>query len=66
MAVGAAYVLWMGVAVVARQWHYPTDALAGMAYGVGVVLVADGVAWRAGTALAGRVSRRSRAASGRG
>ena len=66
IVVGAAYVLWMGVAVVARQWHYPTDALAGMAYGVGVVLVADGLAWRAGTALAGRVSRRGRARSGGG
>jgi len=37
--------LWMSIAVVTLHWHYPTDALAGLAYGVGVVLVADGVAW---------------------
>jgi membrane-associated phospholipid phosphatase len=34
----------MALAVVALQWHYPTDALAGLAYGAGVVLVVDGAA----------------------
>lgn len=29
------------VAVVALRWHYPTDACAGVAWGVGVVLVLD-------------------------
>jgi hypothetical protein len=30
------------VAVVALQWHYPTDALAGALFGVGMVLLVDG------------------------
>ena len=30
-------------AVVARQWHFPSDAIAGAAFGVGVVLVVDGL-----------------------
>ncbi len=64
LVVGAAYTQWMGVAVVALQWHFPTDAVAGMAYGVGVVLVVDGGLWRGTTALAGRRSRPM--ASGRG
>ncbi len=54
---GVAYTLWMGVAVVALQWHFPTDAVAGMAYGAGVVLVVDGGLWRGTTALAERRSR---------
>jgi membrane-associated phospholipid phosphatase len=33
----------MVVAVVALQWHYPTDALAGALFGVGTVLLIDGV-----------------------
>jgi membrane-associated phospholipid phosphatase len=43
--IGAAYAVWMAVAVVALGWHYPTDALAGLAFGVGVVLVTDGASW---------------------
>ncbi len=43
----SAYALWMALAVVALRWHYPTDALAGLALGVGVVLMIDGLAWRA-------------------
>ncbi len=35
------YGVWMAVAVTSLQWHYPTDALAGLAYGCGVVLVVD-------------------------
>jgi len=31
------------VAVVALQWHYPTDALGGALFGVGFVLLADGL-----------------------
>ncbi len=42
----SAYALWMAVAVVSLQWHYPTDAAAGLAYGTGVVLLLDGVACR--------------------
>jgi len=42
--VAVVFALWMAVAVVTLHWHFPTDALAGLAYGVGVVLVADGVA----------------------
>ncbi len=37
----SAYALWMTFAVIALQWHYPTDALAGLVFGVGVVLVID-------------------------
>jgi undecaprenyl-diphosphatase len=40
-AVGMVVVLLMVVAVVALQWHYPSDALAGVTLGVGVVLLAD-------------------------
>ncbi len=43
--VASAYALWMTVAVIALRWHYPTDALAGLAYGVGTVLVVDGALW---------------------
>lgn len=42
-AVGAAVVAAMSVAVVALRWHYPTDAAGGAAFGVGLVLLADGV-----------------------
>jgi membrane-associated phospholipid phosphatase len=31
----------MLVAVIALRWHYPTDALAGVVLGVGVVLIVD-------------------------
>ncbi|MGD0881410.1 MAG: phosphatase PAP2 family protein [Acidimicrobiales bacterium] len=31
------------MAVVALQWHYPTDAVAGVAFGAGIVLLIDGV-----------------------
>lgn len=46
LVVAAVFSLWMAAAVVSLRWHYPTDALAGLAYGAGVVLVADGSAWR--------------------
>ena len=50
----SAYALWVALAVVALRWHYPTDALAGLAFGAGVVLVIDGAAFR----IARRVERR--------
>ena len=34
------------MAVVALQWHYPTDAVAGAVLGAGVVLLADGLLHR--------------------
>ena len=43
--VASLYALWMALAVVSLQWHFPTDALGGLAYGVGVVLMVDGSAW---------------------
>ena len=49
----SAYALWVALAVVALRWHYPTDALAGLAFGAGVVLVIDGAAFQ----LARRVDR---------
>ena len=45
-ALASAYTLWMALAVVALRWHFPTDALAGVLYGLGVVLMVDGLAWR--------------------
>lgn len=48
------YALWMALAVVALQWHLPTDAVSGLAYGVGVVLVVDGAAWKVAVRLRAR------------
>ncbi len=48
------YALGMTAAVVALRWHFPTDAVAGLAWGVGIVLVADGSAWWAAHRWAGR------------
>jgi membrane-associated phospholipid phosphatase len=45
VVLGMSYALWMTVAVVALRWHYPTDALAGLTLGVGVVVLVDGVSW---------------------
>ena len=42
--VGSLGVAIMIVAVIALRWHYPTDALAGIVLGVGVVLVVDSAA----------------------
>jgi membrane-associated phospholipid phosphatase len=33
----------MAVAVIGLRWHYPSDALVGAAFGVGMVLTVDGV-----------------------
>ena len=58
LIVGSAYTLWMAVAVIALQWHLPTDALAGAAYGAGVVLVVDGAVWALGAVRGGTARRR--------
>ncbi len=63
IVVASVYALWMALAVVSLQWHYPTDAVAGLAYGVGVVLLVDGSLRMSTEALAGRANQ---AASGRG
>ena len=48
LVVGAGLVAWTSVAVIALRWHYPSDALAGGAFGVGVVLLLDGILHGAG------------------
>ena len=48
LVVGAGLVASTSVAVIALRWHYPSDALAGGAFGVGVVLLLDGVLHGAG------------------
>lgn len=45
-AVGAAAALLSALSVVALRWHYPTDALGGLATGGGVVLLVDCLARR--------------------
>ena len=40
---GGAATVAMGVAVTGLRWHYPTDAVGGAVFGVGVVLLLDGV-----------------------
>jgi membrane-associated phospholipid phosphatase len=42
-AVGVVLTGSMTVAVIALRWHYPSDALAGAAFGVGMVLLLDGL-----------------------
>ncbi len=51
--VGGVLSLWMSISVVALRWHYPSDAIAGLALGIGVVLLADGLAWKAWKVAAG-------------
>ncbi len=43
IVVASSYAAWMTVAVITLRWHFPTDALAGLAFGAGVVLVMDGL-----------------------
>ena len=50
-AAASIYALWVALAVVALQWHLPTDAASGLAYGVGVVLIVDGSAWKVAVRL---------------
>ena len=61
--VGSAYTLWMSIAVIALQWHLPTDALAGAAYGAGVVLVVDGALWALSAGVRGGTAGRRPATS---
>ncbi len=52
--VGAMATAAVSVAVIVLRWHYPTDALGGMAVGVGAVLTLDALAhlpWVVGGAL---------------
>ena len=58
--------LWMWTAVVFLHWHYPTDALAGLAYGVGVVLVTDAAAWKVFAPRGRRISAPSTPVADRG
>ncbi|MGO8873968.1 MAG: phosphatase PAP2 family protein [Acidimicrobiales bacterium] len=51
VVVAGGYAVWMAVGVVALRWHYPTDALAGLAFGAGVVLLVDGAAWKVAVRL---------------
>jgi membrane-associated phospholipid phosphatase len=46
VVVATVFALWMAVAVVALRWHLPTDALAGLVFGVGTMLVVDGLAFQ--------------------
>jgi membrane-associated phospholipid phosphatase len=70
VTVAASYTLWMSLAVVAIGWHLPTDALAGVAYGVGLVVLLDGAGGKVTVALRHRsgrlVSRSSAATPGHG
>jgi membrane-associated phospholipid phosphatase len=43
VVLGATATVAMAVAVTGLRWHYPTDALGGAVFGVGVVLLVDGV-----------------------
>ena len=45
-ALGGTVTVLEAMAVVALRWHYPTDALAGLAVGAGVVLLSDCAARR--------------------
>lgn len=58
VVVASAYALWMTVAVIALRWHFPTDALAGLAYGAGTVLVVDGGLWWLADQLGNRARER--------
>jgi membrane-associated phospholipid phosphatase len=51
IGVAVVYGLWMALAVVSLQWHYPTDAAAGLAFGCGTMLLVDVVARNVGDAL---------------
>jgi membrane-associated phospholipid phosphatase len=43
-AMGMLAVVGVAAAVVVLRWHYPTDALGGMAVGAGAVLLVDALA----------------------
>ncbi len=58
--VATLFSLWMAVAVIALRWHFPSDALAGVAFGVGVVMLVDGLAAEAYRSLTRTWLRRRR------
>ena len=60
---GAAAVALTGIAVVAVRWHYPSDALVGAAWGVGVVLLVDGLLHLGGQSRHGRLGAGVRGAT---
>jgi membrane-associated phospholipid phosphatase len=62
-ALGGTVTVLEAMSVVALRWHYPTDALAGLAVGVGVVLLSDCAARGLAT---GRGRHALRPGSGRG
>ncbi len=43
VVLGTAATVAMAVAVTGLRWHFPTDAAAGAVFGVGVVLLGDGI-----------------------
>jgi len=43
VAIGAFLVGLVSIAVIGLQWHFPTDALGGVVFGAGVVLLVDGL-----------------------
>ena len=49
VVVGAVLVVLECAAVVALQWHFPTDALGGATLGIGIVLLVDGLVHQAPT-----------------
>ncbi len=58
VVVAVLFALWMSAAVVSLRWHYPSDALAGLAYGLAVMLLADGSTWRVAVLMRRRRRRR--------
>ncbi len=54
VGVSTLFAIWMGVAVVALRWHYPTDAFFGLVLGVAVVLLVDSAAWWLGEVIRSR------------
>jgi len=63
-AAGAAVTVGVCAAVIVLRWHFPTDALGGVAVGVGAVLTVDAL-FHAPWALAGAVSAHRSDARGR-
>jgi membrane-associated phospholipid phosphatase len=41
--IGVSVVVAVFVAVIALRWHYPTDAIGGATFGIGMVLLTDGI-----------------------
>jgi len=58
VVVGSVLVVLECIAVVALQWHFPTDAIGGVLLGVGTVLLVDGLRHRFAPRRAGAVGAR--------